>query len=361
MTVIPLIIAVFFIVYELLMIKKALVRERIELDRMSGESIPPSDLRIVFTVKNGGEKFQKVLKHYLHLGLKVAVYDDSSNDGTWEFLQNEQQSFQTLLVFPLLRDSRSVHPKALAIEDAVRRFTEPYLLILDADSVIERSAFPHALNLLRRYDVVSLKRRNPGNGLVVKIADTEEVTNTCLIATGLSKNMFFGSGFFFRRSMFESLTFRDGVLSEDSEFGFQVRRKNARYIQLLTLEVKEEAPRTFSKLVKQRFRWLFAGSIFNFSRYPLSSWTGTSLFTFIAIGTLARNPLALSLLSSFIFWNFTISFAAQRISKIPVKEIVWRSAVFACFYTLVMVWIFPFIVFIHPLLWKKFQFTPTRY
>lgn len=220
-----------------------------------------------------------------------------------------------MLVFPLLRDGRSVHPKVLAVEDAVKRFTEPYLLILDADSVIERSAFPHALNLLRRCDVVSLKRRNPGNGFVVKIADTEEVTNTCLIATGLSKNMFFGSGFFSRRQMFESLTFRDGILSEDSECGFQVRKKNARHIQLLTLEVREEA----------------------------------------------QNPLALSLLSSFILWISTISFAAQRISKIPVKEVIWCSAVFVCFYTLMMVWLFLFIVFMHPLLWQKFWFTLTRH
>ncbi|MDI3516874.1 MAG: 1,2-diacylglycerol 3-beta-glucosyltransferase [Thermotogota bacterium] len=341
-------------------LREVIEREKIELNKVSPRKVSLDKLRIVFTVKNAGEYFRRNLEYYLGIGLNIAVFDDFSNDGTWEHLKELAKRYgDKLSILRLPRDDRVIHPKAFAIEYAVKYYSEPYLLILDADTMVDKKTILKAMTLFERYDVISLTRRNPDKRIAIKIADTEELTNSCLIATGISKNMFFGSGFFFKRKLFESLTFPDGIFSEDSEFGFQSIKAGARRIQLLTLEAKEEAPKSIMRLFKQRFKWLFAGSNFNFTRYPVSSLIATTLFSFIALGTFMGNPVSLSLLGSFGLWVILLSFAAQRARRISFFSAFVRSLVFVTFYISMMVWVYSFVVVAHPVLLKRFRFAPT--
>lgn len=341
-------------------LRKAIEREKIEFNKVSSREVSLDKLRIVFTVKNAGEYFRGNFEYYLGLGFNITVFDDFSNDRTWERLKELAEQYgNKLSILRLPRDKRVIHPKAFAIEHAVRYHSEPYLLILDADTMVDKQTILKAMTLFERYDVISLTRRNPGKRIAIRIADTEELTNSCLIATGISKNMFFGSGFFFKRKLFESLTFPDGIFSEDSEFGFQSIKAGARRIQLLTLEAKEEAPKSLMRLFKQRFKWLFAGSIFNFTRYPVSSLIATTLFSFIALGTFMGNPVSLSLLGSFSFWIILLSFAAQRAREIPSFSAFIRSLTFVAFYISMMVWVYSFLVVVHPVLLRRFRFAPT--
>lgn len=219
------------------------------------------NIELCIVAKNEGDHLIKVLKHYLSFpdSFKICVYDDSSDDGSFEQLLDLASKWQNrLTVKHLVRTDKILHPKGMGFESFIKETQAEILLINDADSLIEEADLEKAVGFLETqdYDVVHFSRRNDLSELLpTKVSDTEELNNTALKVLGITDYCFPGSGILIKREAAQLVNYSDFIPGDDHEMGRQLQAARKKIYHFQTLFVHEKAPENFRDFFQQRFKW----------------------------------------------------------------------------------------------------------
>lgn len=221
---------------------------------------------IVSTVfKNEGNTVVETLKHYLHYKSvpEIVFYDDNSDDGSFEVLKSVEATQKAhCTVKRLNRSEKILHPKGMGFEDLIKNHCGDYILILDADTIIEEEAVEKALNIMSENDlkVLHFTRRNDlSDDLANNIADTEELFSTVNKIVGIFPWYFNGSGFIISVDIAKKIVYDEYSPSDDSQISFFLRKNKIEVFDALSLFAHEKAPQTLRKLLKQHSSWTKGG------------------------------------------------------------------------------------------------------
>ena len=111
--------------------------------------------------------------------VKIKIYDDSSDDGTYQLLKNIEREFpERISIKQLIRSMPSSHPKAEAMKDHFSVDKSDFYFIADADTTFEFGDLKKAISFMKKknIEVLHFSRRNNSNNLLsTKVADSEEI------------------------------------------------------------------------------------------------------------------------------------------------------------------------------------------
>gem|GEM_PF-1714848 len=211
--------------------------------------------------KNENRDIIKTLEHYLSFpdSFKITVYDDQSDDGSYENMITLAEKHRgRLTIKRLVRSEKTLHPKGMGVESFIDETEADLLLINDADTIITLNDFEKALNFLieKKYDVVHLSRRNDlSNAQSNRVSDTEEIANTALKLFGINEWCFPGSGILMMKEAAQVINYRDFVPGDDLEMGRQLKATGKEIYHFQTLFAHERAPENFRNFYNQRAKW----------------------------------------------------------------------------------------------------------
>ncbi|MEA1884500.1 MAG: glycosyltransferase family 2 protein [Thermotogota bacterium] len=253
---------VFFAVHVVgvLMLIRTKQREK-EMIQPGKTSLGGKNIELCIVAKNEGDHLINVLKHYLSFpeSFKICVYDDCSDDGSFEQLMDLASKWQgRLTVKRLERTDKILHPKGMGLESFIKETQAEILLINDADSLIDEADLEKAVSIMASndYDVVHLSRRNDMNAsLATKVSDTEEMNNSALKILGITHYCFPGSGILIKREAAQLVDYSDFIPGDDHEMGRQLQAARKKIYHCQTLFVHEKAPVNFRDFFQQRFKW----------------------------------------------------------------------------------------------------------
>ncbi|MFP4461728.1 MAG: glycosyltransferase, partial [Thermotogota bacterium] len=224
-------------------------------------SLKEKNIELCIVAKNEGKDLLNLLEHYLTFPetFKIHVYDDSSDDGSYEQLQELAAKWPNRLkVKQLERTDKILHPKGMGLEAFITETKADILLINDADTIVYKEDLEKAINILEAndYDVVHLSRRNDLNdSLATKVSDTEELNNTALKVLGITHYCFPGSGILIKTEAAKCVDYSDFIPGDDHEMGRQLKEAGKNIYHCQTLFVHEKAPVNFSDFFQQRIKW----------------------------------------------------------------------------------------------------------
>ncbi len=327
-----------------------------EKNRTIDESCPEIGDKIVelcIVGKNEGDGIINNLKYYLTFPefFKITVFDDSSDDGSYEkLLKISGENPERLRVKRLERSGKILHPKGMGVETFIGETKADILLINDADTVIDVRDFENALDYLlsNGLDAVHLSRRNDiSDSLATAVSDTEEICNTALKIFGISEWCFPGSGIMLTAAAARILDYSDFVPGDDLEMGRQLKQNGSKAYHFQTLFVHEKAPSNFRDFFSQRSKWCrnIAYHLFENEKFGTYVQVFASALTMFFLFGLT-SPLSLAIVFAGIFYTFTglfsnLLFAGKGFSKSIIPCIlntlqVWiQGAVFTPFYILI--------------------------
>jgi len=232
------------------------------LSRMKMDEVKLNDLLILITVKNAKMTLERNLRNLLDsVKARILVYDDGSEDGTFEMVKELSRRNENLKVRRLKKDGRFLHPKGFAFEKAVKEEKFEWILVLDHETNVKGEDLRKAISFMneKKVDVFHFVRRNRVEGsFISRITDGDELVSDGLLMMNFP--VFKGSGFIVRRKIAEKVEYPAICHSEDTKLLEIFKKLNARVYQSGTLQVHELPPMNFLELLKQRYRWL-RGSI----------------------------------------------------------------------------------------------------
>jgi len=317
--------------------------------------------------KNEGENILNILKHYLTFPgyLKITVYDDNSDDGSYENMIDLMKEYpDRLRIKKLIRSSKTLHPKGMGVEEFIKETDADILLINDADTIVHREDFEKAVDYMleKELDVVHLSRRNDlSNFLSTDISDTEEISNTALKTFGISQWCFPGSGIIINREAANILDYSDFVAGDDLEMGRQLKQHGKKTHHFQTLFAHEKAPTNMKNFFSQRSKWCRNIAYHLLEMEMLGSYlqiAGSALTLFFLFGLFS--PVAMLIIAAGIFYTLV-----GTISNMLFTGRSFYSSFKLGFFNMLQVWIqgavfTPFYIFIYPLKRKKMDYNKTK-
>ena len=271
---------------------------------------------VLLVEKNENKTIIKSVNHYLKFpdNVRTIVYDDSSDDGTFEELKKiESENPDKLIVKTLKKTDKVLHSKGHAIEDMLKDSDADFYLVNDADTLVDFDGLKNMIYYMDKnnIDVVHTSRRNWNTGDSDNIlADTEEMMMTLITVLKFSYWNFTGSGYVLTKKAAKKIEFGKYTPGDDTEVGRILRKNKCKIEFLLSVNAYEKAPTSYLGLFKQRSKW-YKNTVHQFIE--------KELFTIIFLTFFASNV--------FFFFVNPLSIANMIFS---IFMILLFSAAFSC-------------------------------
>lgn len=327
-----------------------------------------NDIIVFLVEKNENETVLKTLNHYVKFpaNVKIIVYDDSSDDGTFESLKEfEKKHPGRVEIKPLKKSDKILHSKGHAFESMMGECDADYYLVNDADTVIEFDGLKNMIYYMnsKKIDVVHTSRRNWNTGDSDNIlADTEEMMMT--LATVLKFNYwnFPGSGYVIGKKAAKKVKFGKYTPGDDTEVGRILRKNKCKVEFFLSVNAYEKAPTTYGGLFRQRSKW-YKNTVHQFIEKEMATITLLSFFA-SNIFFFFVNPLSLAnmIFSLFMITMFCIAFSCNYL--VAGRKIM--SSIFISIASALSYWVnisvsFTYHLFTFPFKRKKIDLGKTIY
>ena len=276
-------VIVFFLISAMLayLLFKSRLRYEKKLKNMSNTI--SREILIFTVIKDDITAAKRFVEHYGNFpqNFHVLVFDDSSVDGTYEYLTNASKKFKNLEVRTLKRSERILHPKGEALEKALKENYD-FIFLCDGDSLISLNDLNFLASRMeeKKLDYISAQRRNTEKERVSYYsADVNEIFMSLMnvLVSTVGGNIFPGSGHLFRRESFKDFKYESVCLSEDTYIGDWIHRHKKRGEKFYSVHVEELTPEKFTLKLFQMLKWTKNGI---FERLKRPSW-GTLLQYFL--------------------------------------------------------------------------------
>lgn len=328
-------------------------QERFHGNTSQSDQLTEKKIELCLVAKNEGENLIRIISHYLMFpeNFRITVYDDSSDDGSFERLLDFAADVdKRLTVKRLVRTSKTLHPKGMGVEDFIDSTEADFIMINDADTVVNQHDFEKAILYLEEmnYDVVHLSRRNDLNQkLVTRVSDLEEMNNTALKILGITDYCFPGSGILMTLDAARLVNYSEFVPGDDLEMGRQLKKAGKKIYHFQTVFAHEKAPSRFSDFFSQRAKWSrnIAYHLFEnerFGAYIQNTAAAFALFFLFGLSSPVSLFIILTGISYTMLSIYTNTIFAERTiltSIIPAAvntfQLWLQAAVFTPFYMLV--------------------------
>lgn len=273
-----------------------LKNEREQKKKFSSSTV--SENVLIFTViKNDISAAKRFVEHYGNFppNFNVIVFDDSSNDGTYEYLIETSKKFKNVEVKRLVRSGRTLHPKGEGFERVLKEADEDLIFLCDGDSLISLKDLNFLIFKLEKekLDYVSAQRRNiEKEKISYYSADTNELFMSLMNAfvTPFGGSIFPGSGHLFKKSSFKDFRYGDVCLSDDTYIGNWIIQNKKLGKKIYSASVKELAPNNFLVKISQMLKWTKNGVLERTRTFSLGalieySFLFTVIFSFVFFQT----------------------------------------------------------------------------
>jgi len=258
-------------------------------------------ISVLIPVYNGKDSVRDALaglySSYEKSMFELFVINDASTDGTLKVLNKLKKIYG----FTIINNKKNLG-KSVSINEAFEKTRGEIVLILDADTILNRNAID---DLIRRFNhdeklgASSCRQKPMGRGLMQTMQAIEY--NTVSLMYG-AHNVYTSIGLFgaclaVRRKAFkEAGLLSVNALTEDTDLALKLKEKGWKVEQSFK-SVFTQAPDNFKAFAKQKIRW-GAGFMQVFLRH---------FFTYF------RNPVFVSMVSIFLF--FALSFLFSSIAE----------------------------------------------
>jgi len=363
-----LIVAFFILIFSGIFI---ILKIRIKNEKKSfetQETLNNNNLIISTVFKNEGETVVNTVNHYMNFKkpCKMVFYDDNSDDGSFEKLEDIQTKNNDLFtVKRLVKSDKILHPKGMGFEDLIENHECDYYLILDADTIIDEGTLQNALRMMsvKNIKVLHFTRRNDlSNDIANNIADTEELFSTVNKVIGIFPWYFNGSGFIMKGEIAKKMIYDDYSPSDDCQISYFLRKNGIKVFDTLSLFAHEKAPTTVNKLIRQHSSWTKGGIHHYFEKefftiFPLAFISAYFMFSLINPLSIYNIFLPLALIF-FLSTDFISNILLAKRGFIPSI----RNAIFHTFFMFFKgIIIVPYHIFSFPFKRYSFWFKRTQY
>lgn len=193
--------------------------------------------------------------------LEIIVVDDGSKDKTSQLVKEKYGSNPTVKLI-----TKENGGKSSALNVGIREATGEYLLLLDADTIVEKDAIsrmiPHFKN--DKVGAVSGNTRVGNNfNLITRCQKVEYIRDFNLIKNGMSHlncmAVVPGALGMWRKTAVISVGgFSTRTLGEDRDITMALQRKGWKITFEPSAFARTEAPSDFKDFMKQRYRWTYS-------------------------------------------------------------------------------------------------------
>lgn len=280
------------------------------------------EITILFPMKNEEkvicQSLDKIFEvDYPQDKIDVVVIDDHSTDNTVKVLEEYAKSkYITILM------NEGPAGKASALNYAIRTINSEYLLILDADHMIQRDFIKKGLSLFDSSDVALVQGmhtiRNGNKSIMAKIVEFEFYAVYHLYHYTKKTQSFLGTSAIFKMDALRDVgDFNMETPSEDWEISLRFHQKGYKIQYCNEISTFELGTERLKDFLTQRYRWM-RGIWFGMDIQFRNMMKATNVpiknkIDFISSGFL---PLALS---SYFIINFFIAFSFFGVTDFPIS------------------------------------------
>ena len=196
--------------------------------------------------------FQSIIKSRYPKIKEIIIVNDGSTDGTESVLKSIKDKRLILL--------KTKHVgKAKAINTALKKANCDYVVILDADSIVDKNAIISLMGPLKKDKIAAstgiirgIKTSNP----LTWFQDFEYMLSSGFrLASSNYKGNVILPGFMAAKKNLIKNSFSSDTMSEDFDIGLVLRKKGYETIVVSDAVIHVDLPKSVKRLLKQRLRW----------------------------------------------------------------------------------------------------------
>ncbi|MCL6588573.1 MAG: glycosyltransferase family 2 protein [Firmicutes bacterium] len=290
---------------------------------------PPAEyprISILIPAKNEGRVIKESLLSvsrldYPHSKFEIIVIDDGSTDDTYQIISSLSHIKNLRIVH-----HPTSHGKANSINEALNEITSEYVVILDADHLIDKRFLKRAVQDFYRPDIVCVQGKNMvRNGkasLLSRLVELEYEERYELIFNGRSSPHFVGSGAILSTRILKKIGgFSPVMLTEDFDYSYRVYLNGYKIVFDSTLKTYELAPLNIKDFFIQRHRWI--RGLWQLLFYYFSDFVKTKKVSFFAKIELSITYWESSALVSLLFLNILCLFDLLKFIQFECKYFVY--------------------------------------
>lgn len=235
-----------------------LVRKKV----LNGVFKSEPSVSIVIAAKNEGNVIGDTLRSLCKIDyptdkFNIVVIDDGSSDNTCLEVDEFRKVFPNIV----LERNISSRGKAWSINSVLSRLDSEFILVLDADHLVDGNILRNMLKGFEHEDVSCMQAaslvRNGSVNLLTKMLELEYIFRCKSIYPGKSLGIFVGSGGMFRRKDLIDLGgFNTEMLTEDVELSYRIYKSGKRIAYNCDITTYELATPDYKNFYNQRYRWM---------------------------------------------------------------------------------------------------------
>ncbi|MBO9702736.1 MAG: glycosyltransferase family 2 protein [Sporocytophaga sp.] len=217
---------------------------------------------IVIAAKDEGNVIGDTLRSLCEIdyprdNFNIVVIDDGSSDNTCFEVEELRKVFPNII----LESNESSKGKAWSINSVISRLDSEFILILDADHLVDENILRNMVKSFEYEDVSCVQSaslvRNGSVNLLTKMLELEYIFRCKSIYPGKSIGIFVGSGGMFRRvDLIDLGGFNTEMLTEDVELSYRIYKSGKRIAYNCDITTFELATPDYKNFYNQRYRWM---------------------------------------------------------------------------------------------------------
>jgi poly-beta-1,6 N-acetyl-D-glucosamine synthase len=278
--------------------------------------------------------------------LEIIVVDDGSSDKTYEIAKQKYGHNHRVKIF-----TKENAGKSTAINFGVAHTTAEIIIVIDADTIIEKNAIDILVKDFAHPEVGAIAgNARVGNRMnfITKMQAFEYITSQNLDrrAFGILNCIRVVPGAIgaWRKSLIvQQGGFHDDTLAEDTDLTLRILRAGYKVLYEEKAIAYTEAPHTIAGLLKQRFRWMFGtlqavwkqiDTLFRIKHKGLGSFAIPDVLLFQVLFPLFAPLMDLLMLLSFVvtFWeiyNHPTSYTIDNLQRSLIYYLLFLAVDYA--------------------------------